>query len=506
MRQLHYNLGLTFASRGRFDEAIAHYQEALEIQPNDADAHGSLGYALVCLGRFDEAMAHYRKALTIQPDNAEFQKNLAWLRATCPKASLRNGAAAIELAQRADHVFAGQRPDVLDTLAAAYAEAGWFPEARATARKALQIATQQNNRALADAVQARIALYEAGKPYRQTPRSIDVVENSGEPWIARLPSGVTVELLGVSENPSKDKPRWRPDGSPLAERPYDWLGASVGNEKAKIAREIVVRLRNVPSEAVGVSWQFDPPCDFATGNPSRLGSGMKDIRAVAIRVPGASRTVTVRFGVAAGPWKTVAEGQGRGGDVLGGDAVFSPAVAKDGNSIISVAHRFADQEVRVVADGLDGQERVGTPGPNGGGGKLFQMTATFSKALPKDIRKFRLQTRPYQWVEFRNVSLYPGQKTNVQVLVPAAPPSGSLTKPVGESYSPPRVPPQGFGSVTERVVNDWRESLVDSAVDLDSGKLFSMPKELLPKFGRGHFAAREIIGKRASLSRSSLVG
>ena len=74
---------------------------------------------------------------------------------------------AIALAQRADRFCDGERPDVLDTLAAAYAEAGRFPEALATAHEALNLAMRQDDRALAKALQARIALYEAGKPYRE---------------------------------------------------------------------------------------------------------------------------------------------------------------------------------------------------------------------------------------------------------------------------------------------------------------------------------------------------
>ena len=253
-----------------------------------------------------------------------------------------------------------------------------------------------------------------------------VADGKQPPFEVRLPSGVTVELYGVSEYPSKHKSWWRPDGSPLVGRPYDWLGASVADQKGKIGREIAVRLHDLPSEIVGTSWQFDPPCDFATGNPSRLGSGLKDLRAVAMRAPAASRTVTVRFGAAGGPWKTVAESQGRGGDVLGGDAVFSPAVEKNGDVILSVAHRFAGQDARVVAGGRDGQERLGTPGQHGGGGNVYQMTITFSKLSLKDVKVFRLQTRPYEWAEFRHVSLRSGQKTYVDVVVSStSPPAGN---------------------------------------------------------------------------------
>jgi tetratricopeptide (TPR) repeat protein len=163
----HCNLGNVLAQQGRFDEALTQYQKALEIQPNLVPAHDKLGDLLATRGQYPEALVHYRKALEIQPGDPMVQRSLAWLRATCPLASLRNGTEAMALAERANQLCEGKRPDVLDALAAAYAEAGWFAEAQATARKALQLATQQNNRFLANALRGRIALYEAGKPFRQ---------------------------------------------------------------------------------------------------------------------------------------------------------------------------------------------------------------------------------------------------------------------------------------------------------------------------------------------------
>ena len=89
------------------------------------------------------------------------------MRATCPVASLRKSDQATELAQRANQLCGGRRADSLDTLAAAYAEAGSFPEAVAAAHKALELAEQQKNHALVDALRARIALYEVRKPFHQ---------------------------------------------------------------------------------------------------------------------------------------------------------------------------------------------------------------------------------------------------------------------------------------------------------------------------------------------------
>ncbi len=145
------------------------YRKVLKIEPRSADADTSLAIALVGRGRFAEAASHFHHALEMQPSGVEFQRNWAWLRATCPVAKLRDGEDAIEHAQQANQLCEGKRPDVLDTLAAAYAEAGRFPEALATARQALELARQQNNPSLADAVRARIALYEAGQPFHERP-------------------------------------------------------------------------------------------------------------------------------------------------------------------------------------------------------------------------------------------------------------------------------------------------------------------------------------------------
>ena len=42
----HYQLGRALAGRGRLDEAVAHYQKALEIRPDYAEAQNDLAAAL----------------------------------------------------------------------------------------------------------------------------------------------------------------------------------------------------------------------------------------------------------------------------------------------------------------------------------------------------------------------------------------------------------------------------------------------------------------------------
>jgi Flp pilus assembly protein TadD len=75
----------------------------------------------------------------------------------------------VALAQQAVQLSGGKSPEILDTLAAAYAEAGRFPEAVETDRQALDLSIAQNNKPLAEAIQTRLKLYEANSPYHGKP-------------------------------------------------------------------------------------------------------------------------------------------------------------------------------------------------------------------------------------------------------------------------------------------------------------------------------------------------
>jgi protein O-mannosyl-transferase len=196
------NLGIILLGRGRVDEAIARFQMAVDLRPENAPAQDNLAKALLRKGQVDEAMAHYYKLLQIQPDNLEarnilgtvlFQQgrvkdaigqweeslviepgngnarsNLAWVLATYPDASIRNGAKAIQLAKEALQLSRGNNPIIFRTLAAAYAESGRFSEAIDTAQRGSELAISQGNSALAAELQRNIALYQVNSPLRDT--------------------------------------------------------------------------------------------------------------------------------------------------------------------------------------------------------------------------------------------------------------------------------------------------------------------------------------------------
>jgi protein O-mannosyl-transferase len=164
----HVNLGVALARLGRTDEAIPRFQAALRIDPDCVEAQSNLGRALLNQGRFEEAITHFNNALANNRNNPIALNGLAWLRATCPESAFRDGAEAVDLARRAFRSSKTPEPTILDTLAAAYAEAGRFREAVQTAQMAFSLARQQNNVTLAESVKARLRLYEAGTPYRQS--------------------------------------------------------------------------------------------------------------------------------------------------------------------------------------------------------------------------------------------------------------------------------------------------------------------------------------------------
>jgi tetratricopeptide (TPR) repeat protein len=161
------NLGAALRQEGRVDDAIAQYQLALQIKPANAGLHSNLGNALLQKGRPAEALPHYQQALQIEPANANFLNNLAWLRATCADASLRDGHKAVELARRANELSGGADPAILRTLAAAFAEAGRFGDAARAAQKAVALARLAGRQDLVDELAAQLQRYESGLSWRQ---------------------------------------------------------------------------------------------------------------------------------------------------------------------------------------------------------------------------------------------------------------------------------------------------------------------------------------------------
>ena len=160
-------LGEALVAEGRAEEALSHLQRAVEIEPGNARARFHLGLALYDRGRSQSAVTHLNEAIRLQPDNVPMLWQTAWILATSPDASVRDGARAVGLARRAIKRSNGQELRAIDALAAALAETEKFSAAVDAAGQASTIALARGDQALADAIDQRTQLYRQGLPYRQ---------------------------------------------------------------------------------------------------------------------------------------------------------------------------------------------------------------------------------------------------------------------------------------------------------------------------------------------------
>ncbi len=162
-----YHIGLSQAALGHPDSAEQALKAALRVAPTHALANFDLGRMYESRQEWGAAEEHYEAALAAQPKLPGAMNNLAWLLATCPEPRRRDGARAVELALAALELTPAPEAGLMDTLAAAYAESGRWPEAVESARKAIARAEQDQLPALVGELKLRLALYESSQPYRQ---------------------------------------------------------------------------------------------------------------------------------------------------------------------------------------------------------------------------------------------------------------------------------------------------------------------------------------------------
>jgi len=196
----HLNLGTHLARKMRLDEALQEYEKAARLRPGDFDTERNMANLLMVKGRLGEAELHFKAALEAKPleysahkDYAGLLKSLnrngeAFVHTYCPfilepqekswgrlmdvakllavsaDPSFRNGKLAVQMAEKANRLSREGNPQVLQVLAAAYAEAGQFDQAVAASQKALSMAGPG---AFAETIKKQMALYEAKQPFHE---------------------------------------------------------------------------------------------------------------------------------------------------------------------------------------------------------------------------------------------------------------------------------------------------------------------------------------------------
>lgn len=156
--------GILAKRNNNVDEAIADFTEALRLDPQIEMIHYRRGQSFQEIGQYEKAQSDFEAALKQDPEYPNLLQSWAWQLAACPTSDLRDGKRALEFALKANKNAGGDR-QILETVAAAYAELGQFEEAVSWQERALQAFDRKPSGAR-EALEARLSLYEAAKPYR----------------------------------------------------------------------------------------------------------------------------------------------------------------------------------------------------------------------------------------------------------------------------------------------------------------------------------------------------
>ena len=267
---------------------------------------------------------------------------------------------------------------------------------------------------------------------------VPAAHGDDQSFIQSLPKG-TLELVAVSHEPDRGASWWKPDGSPWTQGAFQVSPRERYNQRLRNAQEtddrstylLVLRGQGLPAEA------------YWSKSRVRAGSGIMyyhvigpdghedpNLRVLEVSVPKQVETIDVEIGVAFGPWvkKAVYEPSQSGEqNIFLGEGIsltLGPCSKANvlgsqhydrGKAWIKVTHGALNHQIRAIAHALDGEVHdrfTLTVYPQG---SITQLVYPFWSLENSRVKQFELQVRPYEWAEFREVSLVPGQKTSALI-------------------------------------------------------------------------------------------
>jgi len=161
----YYNRGLAWQSKREYQKAVVDYNLVIRLDPQHAHAYCQRGRAWATQKKYDKAIADFNEAIRLDPRYPDAYSGLAWILATCPDATVRDGEKAVAPAIKACELTGWNDRSRLDTLAAACAAAGDFESAVKWQTKANTLASGAEDQTKGE---ARINLYREKKPYLET--------------------------------------------------------------------------------------------------------------------------------------------------------------------------------------------------------------------------------------------------------------------------------------------------------------------------------------------------
>jgi serine/threonine protein kinase len=243
------------------------------------------------------------------------------------------------------------------------------------------------------------------------------IETQTAPTASTGPTNA-LELVGISYHPSTDRPWWEPDGSPL-KTGFTSQGRSINPDGPGF--EVVFQHGEL-NEDVAFKLESVPPTASISGmeQPLRDGRPAESHRLYVIHVPPGPdgempKSVTLRMGMAAGPWKTLAHRSapiGHGGAYTLEDGtvcrlLFGDPVETSGEIRITVSHNALENwQTRICVVDLDGKEHRSAPHYSAVG-ELASTAGQFKGLRLDQVNEFRFEIRSYRWFTFLDVALQP---------------------------------------------------------------------------------------------------
>ncbi|MHC4299890.1 MAG: M56 family metallopeptidase [Planctomycetota bacterium] len=242
------------------------------------------------------------------------------------------------------------------------------------------------------------------------------------PCTATLASGVTVELVGVCEHSSENKQWWRPDGTIVKDRGFGDF--HINNryyipESDEQTRLFAMNLEGMELKDMKLSWQLTQSLrsSFYPVYDEEDRKLLKPVQSLIAKFPREVQHIDLTLGIATGKWKNVARGgdgrseSGTNDCLTDRSVIFHEAVQRKDAVELIVTHLLGrDYDCRVIV--IDTENRVHEPRKRSNSGSdIRSCKGTFDLSLDK-IKITSLEARPFEWVEFKNISLRPGLKTN----------------------------------------------------------------------------------------------
>jgi serine/threonine protein kinase/predicted esterase len=257
------------------------------------------------------------------------------------------------------------------------------------------------------------------------------------PSFAALPQG-QIELVGISYYPATNQLWWRRDGSPCPESfiiTQPNLGTMPDRALVRV-RAIVLRAQDIPPGTSWPTWKIQSVYGSADARVFQS-DGQEDptLRVVLAAFWPSAERAHLKVGVALAPWQQVA-GSGPTEAVHtgrltipGAEVSFLKGVEEAQGASITIVHNLLDWEIRVLAVAQDGKETMADRTGTRTSERFCTTTASFAGRTLAQIQRFRLEARPYEWVEFPDLPLMPAQ-TNTTASS-TSPTSGLVTPQTG---------------------------------------------------------------------------